>query len=785
MWIPRLSLAIALGSGSAWAISPTVTSVTPTGGKLGTDVEITLNGARLDDAKELMVYGDGIQVVTLQPSKDGKQVKSLIRLSPDCALGEHQLRLRTQSGLSELRTFTVGSLSINKETEPNNELGKAQIIPINTTVTGTITSEDVDYFKVECKQGERFTAEVEAIRLGKALFDAKLAVLDPDGAPLAECDDSILFLQDPVISFLPKRSGFHYVMLRDTSWGGAPDFAYRLHLGSFPRPTGLYPAGGPAGTEQTLTFLGDPQGPIHKTVKLPSAAGEIALIAEDHGLKAPSANRFRVSPFPNVLESGDNHVLEKATRATTPPPLAFNGILAKQGEEDWFAFEAQPKQALEISVYARRLRSPLDPVLTLLDSKGKVLESNDDSAGVDSVIKFTPEAAGTYYLKIHDQLHAGGNSFFYRIELRAPENSVTLSIPEVARNDTQTRQSVSVARGNRMATLINAKRSGYNGALSFTIPSLPEGLTLKAEPMPQGVDVMPWVFEAGPQAALAGALVEPVAVPKDSTKPVVSRYRHRLELVRAGNDQVYYATTSDRLAVAVVQELPFSISLEAPAIPLVRSGSMKLRVKAERRSGFEDAINVKMLWNPPGISSETEVTIPKGKTSADYAINAKGDAGLATWKLAALASAPYKGGTVFASSDLTPVRVTEPFIVGKITAAMTEPGKPVQIRCQLDQKEPFEGKATARLVGLPDKATTQEKEITKNDKEVVFDISLDPKIPTGSHKNLSCQVQIKRGSDLIVQTVGSGGILRIVPPKKPGREAVGKVASSEAKPPAK
>lgn len=775
LWVGFLSWKLALST--CVAVSPSISSVTPNGGQVGASVEVVLGGARLEDIQELILYSEGLSVRALEP-KGSNRARALIQIAPECRLGEHQFRARTLSGLSEVRTFHVGPFPLFKETEPNNERTKAQMVPKNTTVTGTISSEDVDFFEYKGTKGERLSVEMDAIRLGRVLFDGYIAITDSQGKILASCDDSILFLQDPVLSMIVPADGFYQIQVRDTSWGGADDFHYRLHIGNFPRPTVLYPLGGPGGVATEVTFLGDPKGPIRQTISpLKESREPFEAVAESDGFRSPSGNRFRVVDFPNVLETGENHSLSNACTASMAAPFAFNGILSRPGERDWYAFTATKKQPLEIAVYARRLRSPVDSILQLCDASGKVLETNDDSAGPDSVIKFTPEESGTYYLNVVDQLGKGGAEYAYRVEVTTPTPRVVLGIPEVARNDTQGRQAIGVPRGNRVATLMRARRSNFNGDLQFDIPGLPSGVTVKAEAMPAGVEVMPWVFSAAADAPIAGGkLVEPVATAKKSDTVLRSSYRHSLELVRGGNDQVYYATQNGSLAVAVVQEVPFSLRVVPPVVPLVRAGNLKLKVEVDRNKGFDGNITVKMPWSPPGISAETEVTLPKGKNSIEYLVSAKGDAPLADWKIVLEGSTSYRGGTVWASSELTSLRVTEPFLLGKIDPVMTEPGKTVQVRCQLDQREPFEGKVVVKLVGLPDKAVTQDREITKDDKELVFDVVLDPSIPVGSHKNLACQVQIRQGGETIVQTIGAGGILRIVPPKK--TPAVKKMAST-------
>ena len=50
------------------------------------------------------------------------------------------------------------------EKEPNSDFATPQKIPLNVTVAGVVENEDVDYYLVEAKQGQRITVEVEGIR---------------------------------------------------------------------------------------------------------------------------------------------------------------------------------------------------------------------------------------------------------------------------------------------------------------------------------------------------------------------------------------------------------------------------------------------------------------------------------------------------------------------------------------------------------------------------------------------------------------------------------------------
>lgn len=407
-----------LAAASVFATDPHLVSITPAGGQRGTDeLELTLRGDRLQDTAEILSYEPGIEISRLGIVTN-KVVTAFAKIAPDCPLGEHHFRLRTASGLSELRTFFVGPFPVVSEIEPNNVPAQAQKIALNTTVAGVITSEDVDCFAVNVKKGERLSAEVEGMRLGRGLFDPHLSVLDTNGAALAEVTDTWLAMQDPFVSLVAPHEGTFVVQVREAIYGGNADCHYLLHVGSFPRPTSVYPLGGKAGDTLPLTFYSEATGEFHQDLKLPDTSQEkFGVFAEMNQLLSPSPNWIRVSPFANFLSPGPTQDREHAAEVDLHPPFALNGIISRKGQEDWFRFPAAKGVALEVDVYARQLRSPLDSVLDVFDAKGHSLASNDDAGGADSALKFTPKETTNYFVRIRDTLGHFGPDFTYRIEV--------------------------------------------------------------------------------------------------------------------------------------------------------------------------------------------------------------------------------------------------------------------------------------------------------------------------------------------------------------------------------
>jgi hypothetical protein len=108
---------------AAFATAPQLGSILPRGGQRGTEIEVTFNGQRLDDAQEILVYEPGIEVSGLTVVND-KQVKAKLKIAPECVLGTKHMRVRTNTGMSDMRTFRIGALPSVAEVEPNSEFIK-------------------------------------------------------------------------------------------------------------------------------------------------------------------------------------------------------------------------------------------------------------------------------------------------------------------------------------------------------------------------------------------------------------------------------------------------------------------------------------------------------------------------------------------------------------------------------------------------------------------------------------------------------------------------------------
>jgi hypothetical protein len=779
---------LAFAPAVATAASPHLGVILPRGVQRGGDRELTFHGDRLADAEEIFFHSDaGFVVRSIQPV-DAKSFKAVIHVPDGCMLGEHLVQVRAKSGITEYRSFWVGALPIIDEVEPNGLVEQAQPVPLNMTVHGIVESEDVDLFAVDLAQGQRISVDVEGLRLGSHRFDPHISILDAKRFQVAAVDDSPAALQDGILSVAAPEAGRYYVQIRESSYAGDGNSRYRLHIGTFPRPSAVYPSGGKAGEKVKVTFLGDAAGPIEREIDVPAEGDTMKLFATDGEGPAgicPSALPFRISAIGNTLEQEPNNNAASATSADIG--LSFNGVIQQPGDVDCFRFGAKKGQALVVECHARQLRSGLDPVVSITRPDGAGVAANDDARGLDSAFAFNPPEDGEYILTVSDHLGRGQPDFIYRVEILPPKAELSLSIPRIDRYS-QTRQTVFVPRGNRYAVLINAARKNFDGDLVLDNSQLPAGITMTAPPIKAGLGQVPVVFEAAADAPLAGKLMVFEARQVSEQDPegksgVRGRFENAADFVLGEpNNAVHYSGRVQKLAAAVIEPVPFRVEIVQPKAPLVRNGVLALKVVVTRDEGFKQPVTVEFPFRSPGIGANPSIKIEADATEGIYQLNADGKAATGTWPVYVLAQADA-GGPVWVASQMASIEVVEPFATTSLARSACEQGKPAQVVCTFAQARPFEGEGVARLLGLPPNTSAPELTFTKDTKDLVFEVATSAQSPVGNHKSVFVEIATPVNGEM-VRMSGAGTELQIAAPAPAPAAAPPPPTQAAAPPPA-
>lgn len=729
----------------AEAVSPSLVTIMPRGIPRGAETEVTLVGDNLADAVDIMFHDTGIELVSITPQEDGKAAKAVLRVAADCPVGAHGIRVRTRTGVSILKLLSVGALPEIQEAEPNNKPGEAADVALGTTINGVVTSEDVDYFAVTLNPGDRVAVEVEALRLGDVLFDPKLRLFGPEGHERVSADDTQLFRQDAGFVYTSTEAGKHHIVVSEAAYGGGGNFYYRLHVGQFPRPLAVSPMGGAPGSEVQLTWLGDP-GTTAQTVKVPEATqGVIQLAAMTDAGIAPTSVPFRATALPGVLEVEPNNAVAEATAGAAAG--AFDGVIGAEGDVDFFRFDGTAGQVFDVRVWARALGSPLDSVLVVHNPDGSALGSDDDAAAVDSKVRVTLPADGSYLVSVRDHLKRGGDTFAYRVEITAVAPALTVNLLE------NRPVSSVIPKNNYTYLLANVARQDFDGPIKVELLGLPEGVTASTPVIPAGQALMPVILHATPEAATAGALVDVRGTLQEEGSTLNGGLEQEVRLIQGNNDTTFYGRMVDRLALAVSEPAPFSVELVPPPVPTVINTFRMLTVKATRAEGFNGPIELKFPWLPAGMGGGT-AQIPADQSETQIRIEVRPGTAIQVHELFVAAT----GGGYELCTAPAPFEVQEPWVNFNVASVETEKGKPVEMVVALEQKVPYEGTFQAQILGLPNGITVDPLPFTKETTELKFTINVTPDAPVGKFEGLLVDTVITSAQGDVIHRSGAGAV---------------------------
>jgi WD40 repeat protein len=307
-----------------------------------------------------------------------------------------------------------------------------------------------------------------------------------------------------------------------------------------PELVGADPRGFQRGRQVTVKLMGSNLlGVTELKLHAPKLKGELAKTAEQKpgeisvilnaeadlprgsyelSVKGPGGESGRLKVYVDDLP----HVYEDAAVARsviTNLPVSAWGTLDKLGDSDEWEVPVRAGQTIIFDLAAKSLASKANAVITLSDTQGKVLASNNDYDGADPLIAWKAPADGNYRLRVSDLMLGASSDHFYRLAIGALP-LVTGCYPISAQTNVETQ----------------VELTGFN---------LPEKATVKVTPTKSGeieVPIDPEKFRARRSfKVLAGDLPHVVETEPNDTPQAATRISNPAVV----NGRIWSASGSD------------------------------------------------------------------------------------------------------------------------------------------------------------------------------------------------------------------------------------------------
>lgn len=407
------------------AEKPELTRIFPSGGQIGTVVDVEATGKF--PVWPIQVWSDTDSIRWSFEEKSG-QLKANIDASTKPGL--HWIRLYHPNGATLVRPFLVSNAAEQIEVEPNNRVAEANaIVSLPFCFHGSLGKRgDVDLFSTVLTAGQRLVATVDSSQLLRTPVDASLQFLDSRGFVVAENLDH--FGLDPRLDFIAPREGKYFVRVfgfpttpdSTIAFGGGADWIYRLRLQSGGEP------------------LWDP---LHSS-QFPAESNIVTL--------EPDSAAIRDDALSIEL------------------PAYIRGAISQAGQQSFLRFRAMAGQQYRIQLIARELGSNLDATVAILDSQGKQLSKQDDVGNDrDPDLKWKAPADGEYFIEVKDFHQAGGPGFEFELMVLALVPDFKLSIPS---------DLIQVTIGKETEIQVKLDReSDFKGEIIVSLEGIPEGVS--------------------------------------------------------------------------------------------------------------------------------------------------------------------------------------------------------------------------------------------------------------------------------------------------------------------
>jgi hypothetical protein len=537
---------------------------------------------------------------------------------------------------------------------------------------------DVDFYCFSAAAGQQIGVQA-VVETPASKLEPVLQLTDGSGNVLAESSTGVLGYTCP-------RAGSYALGIHDRDFRGSAEMRYHLQVGEVPIVTSVFPLGLQRGAEADIHVDGVYLGNIRTVrMKVPAdaAPGTRLLVPVMTPLGEPLGDHsVVVGEWPEVVRKVESRQVG-GVLPRLPVPGTANGRIDQPGASETWRFSAKRGQPLVVEVNARRLGSPLDSFIEVLDATGHPVPRatlrclaktyttfrDHDGNGTGIRIEAWSELAMNDYLLVGDEL---------------------VRIWELPKNPDDDCQFFGVG-GKRIGFLDTTPTYHSLGTPMYKVAIHPPGTTFP----PNGMPVFRLYYrndDGGPGYG------------KDSrlffNPPADGEYQVRVGDARDQGGARY----AYRLTVRPPQP-SYQIRFNPTAPSVWKGGAIPVTVSADRADGFDGPIDVRLENLPPGFSAPGS-RIPAGEQSTALALSAdptavnpaKGP------PLKLVARAVINGKEMIREVTGSLPKVTDP---GDLVTTTQEsevtlkPGGQVRMTATIERRNGFAGRVPLEVRGLP------------------------------------------------------------------------------------
>jgi len=637
-----------------------LTTVFPPGAAIGAPVEVAVNGADLDDLKELRFSHAGITAA----QKDGTHFT--VTASSNVPPGIYEARVVGRFGASNPRAFVVGDRPEVLNAGTNKSFATAQTMAVGSAVNGKATANAPDFFKFKAAKGQRVIGECLGRQIDSRM-EPILTLFDASEKEIAHVRGGT------ILDFTAPTDDDFVVRVNDAQFRGGDEYGYHFALRGGPWIDFARPAAIEAGAKASVTLFGrnlpggkpsefKVDGKILDQVEVeieapkepspsylarkPAAAGVDGFeyrLASAEGASNPIL--LSIATAKVVLEAGAN---EKATNAmVVTVSCEIQGQFYPRNDVDWYQFDAAKGDVYWIEIFSQRLGLNTDPFMVVQRitkndrgeetiSDTQEIYDNDANAGGlmfntasrDPAYRLEAKEAGAYRIQARDLFSEtiSDPRRIYRLSIHkeAPDFRLIAyaPAPPPLNKDSKEAQSSGafLRRGDStLIQLLALRKDGFGGDIEVTVEGLPKGVSAGTTKFVNGANSASLILEAAEDTAAWSGPLRIVGKARVGEKDLAHAARAGAILWNVADYQIEpiqsQLTHELFLTVSGAEVAPLAFREEKP-VDAVSGAKVTVPLTIVRRGEFKGALKFTTLFEP-----KKEFEVAAGATNATFEID--------------------------------------------------------------------------------------------------------------------------------------------------------------------